>query len=96
MILKKLLHTLRIVHNSLDILYDYGKVFKKACVSSRKAFADFWPSAGPPLSRELPLCANPMLKEVNKPIEFHARWAAVWRHFILPDPLNELNSDELT
>ncbi len=45
---------------------------------------------------ELPLCANPMLEEVNKPIEFHARWAAVWRCFILPDPLNELNSDELT
>lgn len=45
---------------------------------------------------ELPLCANPMLEEVNKPIEFHARWAAVWRRFILPDPLNELNSDELT
>ncbi len=45
---------------------------------------------------ELPLCANPMLEEVNKPIEFHARWAAVWWRFILPDPLNELNSDELT
>lgn len=45
---------------------------------------------------ELPLRTNPMLEEVNKPIEFHARWAAVWRHFILPDPLNELNSDELT
>lgn len=45
---------------------------------------------------ELPLCSNPMLEEVNKPIEFHARWAAVWRHFILPDPLNELNSDEFT
>lgn len=45
---------------------------------------------------KLPLCSNPMLEEVNKPIEFHARWAAVWRRFILPDPLNELNSDELT